>query len=449
MKRWRFIPLLLLILLLSPRALAAAPPSGFDPALVENSPSMQAMEVQSAAAILVDDSYGKILYEQNAHTQRYPASITKIMTCLLAIEAVERGTLSLEQTVTAGKDLYTGIGSGGSTQNIKAGEQLTIQDLLYCALIPSANEACNVLAGAVAGDIPSFVEQMNQKAQALGMSDTHFANTHGYHDDNHYTTAYDIYLLAREALRHSIFREIVSSPSYTVPATNLHAGRTLKNTNALLVSNKPEYYCPDAIGIKTGSTPEAGYCLTSAAARDGRTLIAVVLGAARVRQPDGSTDYQQFSESRRLLEWGLDHFGMSTLASPEENIGTIEVSLSKETQQLDLRPTSSLAAFLPDDLDPSALEYTWDCPDSVEAPVDAGQVLGTLTISCGTVTYGTLELAAVGSATRSLSLFLQDRAAFFFAHPLGKAAVFAAAALLLLLLKKRLFPKRKKAASRR
>ena len=153
---------------------------------------LDAMDVDATAAILVDPDSGEILYEKNAHEKRYPASITKVMTCLLTLEAVERGELTLEQTVTASQAIHTGIGDNASTADIKVGEEIRIIDLLYAALIPSANEACNVMAEAVSGDINSFVELMNQRAAELGMTGTHFANTHGYHDDNHYTTAYDV-----------------------------------------------------------------------------------------------------------------------------------------------------------------------------------------------------------------------------------------------------------------
>ena len=417
------------------------------------SPSMASMEVEAAAALLVDETYGRVLYEQNAHERRYPASITKVMTCLLAIEAVEDGQLGLDDPITAGADLYTGIGSGGSTQNLKEGESLPVRDLLYCAMLPSANEACNVLAQAVAGDIPSFVALMNQRADQLGMADTHFANTHGYHDENHYTTAYDIYLLLSQALTHPLFCDIVSTTTYTVAATNLSEERQVKNSNALLSAENTAYYCPDAIGVKTGSTPEAGYCLASAAQRSGHTVVAVVLGAQRIYHEDGTVDHLQFQESKRLLEWGLNNFSIHTLASPAGALGHVGVELSKETDRVDLLPTVSLTEFLPDDLSPDGLTYTLDCPESVEAPVAAGQVLGTVTISCGETVYGTLELAAARGAERSLSLYLSSRFSalmdqLWFRVVLGAAAVVLVALAVLIWLGSRQGPKGRRGGRR-
>ena len=162
-----FLCLLLLFPLAAPAALAAE----------------EDFTLAATAAILVEGNTGEVLFEMDADELRYPASITKVMTGLLTVEAIERGELSMDTVVTLGDDLYTGIGMDGSTQNLQAGEVLTVQDLLNCALIPSANEACNALASAVAGSIPAFVELMNQRAQELGMESTHFMNTHGYHDD--------------------------------------------------------------------------------------------------------------------------------------------------------------------------------------------------------------------------------------------------------------------------
>ena len=187
MKKYRlFSALLSLSLILSLLAVPAA-------ASGTGSEILDGLHVEASAALLVDDDYGEILYEQNAHERAYPASITKVMTALLTLEAVDRGTLSMDQVITVSGNAYYGIGEGGSTQDIQPGEQLTVRDLLYCALLPSANEACNALAEAVSGDIAGFVELMNQRAAELGMTETHFTNTHGYHHPDHYTTAYDIY----------------------------------------------------------------------------------------------------------------------------------------------------------------------------------------------------------------------------------------------------------------
>ena len=312
-----FLSLCILAALLLPPAALADGESTAPSTTGTGSALLDSLHIDAAAAILVDADTGEVLYEQDSHTQRYPASITKVMTCLLTVEAIDRGELALTDMVTVSSNLHSGIGEGGSTADIQAGEIISVEDLLYSALLPSANEACNVLAETVAGDIASFVELMNQRAAELGMEDTHFANTHGYHDADHYTSAYDISLMCIEAMKHPTFREIVSSPNHTMAATNIHTQtRIIRSTNAL-VSNWTvrEYYYSEATGIKTGSTPEAGYCLASSATRGDRSLIAVVMGGTDYRE-NAQTNY--FTESRRLLEFGFDNFQVVTILDAAE-----------------------------------------------------------------------------------------------------------------------------------
>ena len=197
-----------------------------------------APHITSRHAVLMDANYGEILYEKAAREKAYPASITKVMTALLVSEAIDRGELSQDQMITVSSTSQFDLSADGSTANLKPGEVISVKDLMYCLLLPSANEAANILAEAVCGDVASFIELMNQRARELGCTGTHFANTHGLHDDDHYTTAYDICLFTREALKHDLIREVVGTSVYTVPATNLSEPREFYNTNALL-SNVP------------------------------------------------------------------------------------------------------------------------------------------------------------------------------------------------------------------
>ena len=379
---------------------------------------LDAMDVDATAAILVDPDSGEILYEKNAHEKRYPASITKVMTCLLTLEAVDRGELSLEQVVTASENIYTGIGENASTADIKVGEQVRIIDLLYAALIPSANEACNIMAEAVSGDVASFVELMNQRAGELGMEGTHFANAHGYHDDNHYTTAYDIYLMCREAMTHETFRAIVGSLNYTMPATNMHAEpRIVRSTNALISNFRILGYLYEyATGIKTGYTPEAGRCLAASATKGDRSLICVVLGCERTPGSTGSEGFVEFTESTDLMEWGFDNFSRQTILTTTDLQGDLPVTLS-QTEYVAVQPSGTLEATLPRDVDLSTFTYTptWYA-ESVEAPVAKGQVLGTITVSDGGRVYGTLDLVAVSDVERSDLLYYLNRTEKYFSQ---------------------------------
>lgn len=419
MKKYRFLALLLLLALLLPGSALALDDPGAD----------------ATAALLVDADYNVVLYEFNAHEKRYPASITKVMTALLTLEAVDRGELSLSDMITAPEGIHNGLAADGSTQNIKSGEVMSLKDLLYCVLLPSANEACNVLAYAVAGGVDEFVALMNQRAAELGMTGTHFANTHGLHDDNHYTTAWDIWLMAHEAMKNETFREIVSTKEYYVPATNISDQRHFYNTNALLTALKYSgYVYQPAIGIKTGSTGEAGLCLVSAAEQDGRTLYCVVLGAELAHQPDNSYKRMNFVESSRLLKWGFDNFSYRTILESSDPVAQIEVTLS-DTDHVLVRPEGTLSALLPNDLDLSEFTQTVTLDaESVEAPVTEGQVLGKITLSYDGEEYGTLDLVALNDVARSELLYRIDRVEKFFANPWVKVAAVALILFILVLI---------------
>ena len=421
MKKYRFLSLLLLFAILLPFSTTAM-------ALEDPAPAC-------TAALVVDATYDEVLYEMNAHEKRYPASLTKIMTAMLALEAVDRGELTLSDMITAPEGIHNGLAADGSTQNIKSGEIMSLQDLLYCVLLPSANEACNVIAYAVSGSTEDFVALMNERAAELGMTGTHFANTHGLHDDNHYTTAWDVYLMSREAMKNATFREIVSTAEYFVPPTNVSEQRQFYNTNALLSNLKYRgYVYQPAIGIKTGSTGQAGYCLASAAEQDGRTLYCVVLGAELVKQPDESYKRMNFSESSRLLEWGFDNFSYRTILETSEPMAQLEVTLS-DTDHVLVRAEGSVAALLPNDQDLSEFEQTIELySESVEAPVAEGQVLGEVHISLNGEDYGSLSLVALNDVERSDLLYYIDRAEKFISQTWVKVAAVAFVLFIIILI---------------
>ena len=169
------------------------------------------LEVEAKAALLIDPDTEELLYARNIHERLYPASLTKIMTCLLVLESLDRGEIARDTVLTASDVAVNSIPPDGSTAGIKAGEELTVESLLYCIMLSSANEGCNILAEGVAGSIDAFVDRMNAKAQAIGCEDTNFVNTNGLPDDYHYTTAWDLYLITKEARTHADFMPIVST----------------------------------------------------------------------------------------------------------------------------------------------------------------------------------------------------------------------------------------------
>ena len=376
----------------------------------------------------MDADSGRVLYEQNAHGKVYPASITKVMTCLLTLEAVDRGELSLEQTVTASSALHTGIGEGASTADIKEGEQIRIIDLLYAALIPSANEACNVVAEYVCGSISAFVQRMNERAQALGCTGTHFANPHGLPNDDHYTTAHDLYRITKEALSHELFATICNTVKHTVPATNLSDERTLSNTNGLINPESPMYrgyYYEYAKGVKTGHTDAAGYCLISTAEKDGVRLLCVVLGGKGTTRANGTTDFGSFSDTLTAYRWVFANYGWRDIVSASDLICEVPVRYGRDSDSVTVRPAQSISAVLPSadaggapQFEQQVTLYSERDGKPLEPPVKAGDEVGELTVSYDGTVYGTVKLVAAVDVAVSKGAYIGGHLRAFFTNPI-------------------------------
>ena len=369
-------------------------------------------EVAAKAALLIDPDTEEILYARNIHERLYPASLTKIMTCLLVLEAIDSGKLTRETVLTASEAAVTSIPPDGSNAGIKVGEELTVDSLLYCIMLSSANEGCNILAEGVAGSIDAFVDRMNAKAQAIGCEDTNFVNTNGLPDDYHYTTAWDLYLITKEARTHADFMPIVSTIYFEVPATNLSEPRKLYTTNYLVSSYRTSYYLyQGAQGIKTGSTSAAGYCLVSSATRSGRSLLSVVLGAERVTLEDGTVLTKSFTETAKLFDWGFDNFRRQVILDAGELVAEVPVELSQQQNSVKVHPAWEVDRLLPKDLDPVKdidREVIFDA-ESVDAPVAKGQVLGQIVLSRENTVYATVDLLADEDVSASkLLVFRRD-----------------------------------------
>lgn len=391
--------------------------------LTEVSQLVQKKSVDAKAALLVNVDEDVIYYEKNAREKVYPASITKVMTALLALEAVERGDLSLDTQVTAGNETWLGIPADGSTANIQIGETMALEDLLYCLLLPSANEAANIIAQELAGSVSSFVDRMNDRAVELGCTSTHFVNPHGIHDEDHYTTCYDLYLIARQAMKNETFRTMVSTDEYTVAPTNQSEERHFYNTNGLLTSKRYSgYVFEGCLGIKTGSTDAAGYCLLSAAERDGTTLISVVMGAETIVDNNG-THRKQFSESASLLKWGFENFSVHPILDSTDPVAEVPVTLGVDVDSVLVVPGDSLEALLPDDVTSESFTTKAEVVETAEAPIEKGQVLGKLTVYLQDEPYGSVDLVALDDVEQSVFLARKKAIEDFISKTWFKAAV--------------------------
>lgn len=256
--------------------------------------------VDADSAILMDLSTGLILYEKNSHKEQYPASITKIMTTLLAIE-----NCSMGEIVTFSHDAIFGIETGSSHIGIDVGEKLTLEQCLYAIMLASANEVSWGVAEHISGSVSSFADLMNQRAKELGCKNTHFVNANGLHDDNHYTSAYDMALISRQAMKYSTFRKITSTKRYTIPPTNKHENENaFLNHHQMLYGYKyPKYEYEYCIGGKTGYTTKAGSTLVTFAAKDGIELVCVVMRANGAASPEN-----EYTDTTALFNFGFENY---------------------------------------------------------------------------------------------------------------------------------------------
>ena len=394
-------------------------------------------DIRAKAALLVEAETGTILYGKNAHDELSIASTTKIMSALLIFEAIERGELRMDQSVTATASALRGLPEDGSTADIVEGETLTVEQLLYCMLVISANETCNILGETVAGSVDAFVERMNQRAQELGCKNTHFANTTGLTQSGHYSCAYDLYLITREAMTFEDFMTIVNPKSYEIPPTNkTEEERVLHSTNALISNWRlAGYLYSGAQGIKTGSTDAAGQCLVSSAVRGSRTLISVVLGAEKVEKENGSGHIvESFTETARLFDWGFDNFSSRQVLDENELVQEVPVALSKQVSTVAVHPAQSAEAMLPKDLDVESLTRTVTLDNETAlAPIAAGDRLGEITVSYGDTEYVTVPLLAVADVSASRFLLARHAVGEFFSRPSIRIAAIALLVLIVAL----------------
>ena len=399
-------------------------------------------------AALLDANHGDLLYDMKANERAYPASITKVMTALLVVEAISYGQLSPDTVATVSSSAVQGIPSEYVTGAFKAGEEISIENLLYCMLLESDCDASNILAEAVDGTVPDFVAHMNRKAGELDCQGTHFTNTYGLHDEDHYSTAYDLALIMEAALEYDLFRDVIKTPSYRVPATNLSGERYFFNKNALISNLYYEGYVYDkCIGGKTGTTDDAGRCLVAAAEDGDELLISVVLGSGPMQVPgDEKLKQGQFRESRRLLEYGFDNFHRVTITKDSEPVATVKVTMSRQADEVNLKPQGSIVRTLPKSMDLDDIETKIRLfAEEVEAPVEAGAVMGAMTLSYNGEVYGTLDLVAVTSVERSDLLYKKQQFFDFFQTTGVKLALTAALLLAAVVLLRLLaFPRRRR-----
>ena len=338
--------------------------------------------IQAPTCLLMEAKTGKIIYEKNAYEKMFPASTTKIMTAILALEH-----RNLSDTAVVSSNAISTVPQGYSHANLQPDEILTIEQLLYALLLPSANDAANVIAEDIGGSIESFANMMNTKAKEIGCEDTHFVNPNGVHDENHYSTAYDLALMGRYAIKNEIFAKIVATARYTLPSTNRYdkEDRIFITTNRL-VNNKSGQYYEYATGIKTGFTDPAKNCIVASAIKNNVELIGVIMGA------DGDTDttVNKFADCISLFQFGFENYQYKTLCSAGSVFKVISPkNASKDTPNLDVLYENDIMALVKTE------NVVEDFPKEVElnpnlsAPIVKGEVIGKISYSIDGINYTT------------------------------------------------------------
>jgi len=355
-------------------------------------------DLVAQAALLVEADTGTVLYERNKNVRHPADSLAKVMTMILALSAVDNGEASLGEIIEMTESALFDITSSSSTQKITVGEQMAFIDLLYCAFVGSANEACNLIAEYIAGSVEAFVALMNDHAGELGCERTHFTNPHGQYDDNQYTTAFDQYMIYSEAIGYPLFEELSGTFRHTVESTNKADARRLNATNSLLNSGGKYYYRPCTSGLAS-ITYEGGHSFAGFAESDGLSLIVIVLGSDVVMFEDDSAEMRNLTEARRLFEWGFSGFGWRTILSPAELVGRAAVEHGAGADYVNLRPDGEIRMLLDNDIpDKEFIRtitiYSEVSGETLTAPVQAGEVLGELTVTRKGEDYGTVLLVA-------------------------------------------------------
>lgn len=331
----------------------------------------------SPTCLLMEASTGKVIYEKNGYEKAYPASTTKIMTAILTLEHC-----NLTDVATASYEAVYSVPVGYSNANIQVGEELTINQLLNVLLINSANEAANVLAEHIAGSIDSFATMMNAKAEEIGCLNTHFVNPNGVHNENHYSTAYDLALMGRYAMKNDIFREFVNTKFYTLPATNkyLTNDRVFGTTNELLKKDTRDsvdnYYYEYCTGIKTGYTNAAKSCIVASAKKDDIEYIVVILGA-------GTTDNglsARYLDCKTLFNYAFENYTVKKLNDEQADLKTINIpNGTLSTKHLKVKIQDEINVLLKKSTDTTNLTPTVEINKDLSVPIVKNSIVGKIT----------------------------------------------------------------------
>ncbi len=356
----------------------------------EKTDETENLVLSAESVILMDAASGQILYEKNSDTKQYPASITKLMTILLALEKMEAEDLDLKDTITFSHDAIYSIEPGSSHIAIQEGETLTLEQAFYGILLQSANECSNGIAEFVDGNMEDFAKHMTKRAKELGCQNTNFVNANGLFDKNHYTTAHDMALITKALLTHDTYRKLIEKTYYEIPATNKQSETRYLHGQHQMLNKHSLYYYPEAKGGKTGFTNEAQNTLVTFAKKDNTELIAVVLKCAGA---------QHYVDTKTLFDYGFSNYQTLKAVSAKDikqEVAVTEV-LGKKTntkQTISAILEKDVFVTLPKQANVTDVQQNITCNDTVSVPITKGNPLGTLTLTYQGKTLTTANLVA-------------------------------------------------------
>ena len=359
------------------------------------------VEFESDIVYMESLDQGTVIFNKNADKRTPMASLTKITTAMVVLEKAD--DLQRVCTVTQ-EELDELAGTNSSTAGLVEGEQLTVEQLLYLLMVHSANEAAIILAHEFSGTTAAFVDEMNAFAAKLGCKDTHYLNPHGLDAEGHYTTARDLAIIIRHALQNDEFSKIVGTPVYEMAATNKRDATKYNNTNSLLVPGSYYSYTP-CMGIKTGTTAEAVYGLSSYASQNGYTCLTITLqGAEGWKKRTYSGGNTAFNETIRAYKWVFDNIKLTPIATPKDKVAQVDVGLGRKKDKVTLVPAQEVQALIPSSIDSSGISIELipeSLPKEVLAPIKPGDKIGKAKVLYAGEELTTVDLAASEEVKRS------------------------------------------------
>ncbi len=364
------------------------------PAFADTKPDI---DIYARHALLVNTDTNTVVYEYDGYSKDYPASLTKIMTAIIALENTEN--LDAVQITARPSHFNEFQGIAVSTADIRSGESFSMRELLYALMLNSACEAANIIADYVEKQTETdFMTLMNNKAKEIGAVNTHFANPHGLFDEENYSTAYDMYLITNYALSVPGFLDIASTKNYTIEASTERDEKNLYHTNKMLFSSNAQfgkYYMPEVKGIKTGTLDEAGHCLVTCAEYNGYNYICVVMGG---NSKDSASRYKT---TYNIYNWAFENLMLKTLLEDTKSVAEVKVNLSKDKDHVLVRPSQRVSRMVDVNIDPTSVILTPHLPESINAPVKAGDIVGKVTVTLMGEEIATVDLVAIQDVNRS------------------------------------------------